>query len=190
MLNLPKECVIFDTEFTTWEGAMGRGWSGKNEYKEIVQIGAIIVDTDTLKEKDHLLLYVKPVKNPQLSEYFTNLTGITQKTVDDKSASLEVALESLNVFAGDRDFYSFGPDAEVIRDNCDLLGIPFLFGIIRFHDIRQTFNAFGVATDGFMSGNIVRAFGEEPKRAGHDGLCDARTILDGLCLLAQNFAKK
>ena len=41
MLKLPPTIVLLDTEYTTWEGAQDRNWSGLNEHREIVQIGAI-----------------------------------------------------------------------------------------------------------------------------------------------------
>jgi len=183
MLNLPKQCIIFDTEFTTWEGAMERGWSGPGEYEEIVQIGSILVDTETFEEKEHLLLFVKPVKNPKLSDYFIEITGITQGEVDQYGTTLATALKTLQEFAGNNHFYSFGGDENVIQKNCDLLGIPFPLEKSRFHDIRDTFEAFGISTHGYMSSTIPEAFDEKPKRTGHDGLNDARTMLEGLRLL-------
>ena len=46
MLNLLKEIVIYDTEYTTWEGAQKRNWSGPGEYREVVNIGAIKIETE------------------------------------------------------------------------------------------------------------------------------------------------
>ena len=39
--NLPDTFIIFDTEFTAWEGSMERKWSGENEYKELIQISTL-----------------------------------------------------------------------------------------------------------------------------------------------------
>ena len=61
---------------------MEHNWSRPNEYREIVQIGAILVEVKQFTEIDHINLFVKPNKNPILSEYFTNLTGISQKDID------------------------------------------------------------------------------------------------------------
>ena len=36
--------VVFDLEYTAWEGSMGRCWSEDWEHREIVQIGAVLVD--------------------------------------------------------------------------------------------------------------------------------------------------
>ena len=41
--KLPDTFIIFDTEFTAWEGSQERKWSGENEFRELVQISAIRV---------------------------------------------------------------------------------------------------------------------------------------------------
>ena len=51
-LNLQPKIIIFDTEFTAWEGSLARNWNGPGEYREIIQIGAILVDTQNLQELD------------------------------------------------------------------------------------------------------------------------------------------
>jgi hypothetical protein len=35
--------VFYDTEYTSWEGAMQRNWSGLDEHRELVQLSAIRV---------------------------------------------------------------------------------------------------------------------------------------------------
>jgi len=67
-MELPETFIIYDTEYTSWEGAHARGWDGPGEEKELVQIGAIRVQN--FKEVDALLLYVQPRINPDLSDYF------------------------------------------------------------------------------------------------------------------------
>ena len=73
--------VFYDTEFTTWEGAMENDWSAPGQYREMVQIGAVRFDLDTLTEVDEFQLLVKPVKNPVLSDFFCELTGISNEDV-------------------------------------------------------------------------------------------------------------
>ncbi len=36
-----KCVVVYDLEYTAWEGSLERNWSGPNEDPEIVQIGAV-----------------------------------------------------------------------------------------------------------------------------------------------------
>ena len=40
---LPEKFIIFDTEYTAWEGSQERNWSDDDEYMELVQIGALKV---------------------------------------------------------------------------------------------------------------------------------------------------
>ena len=35
------QIIIFDTEFTAWEGSAQRNWSFDWEYREIIQIAAV-----------------------------------------------------------------------------------------------------------------------------------------------------
>src|SRR3989338_11023344 len=112
MFGLPPTIVVFDTEYTSWEGAQARKWSGPNEYREIVQIGAVRVDASTpdFKEVDSLLIYVKPVKNPTLSQYFIDLTGITQETVDTRGVTLAEAVQKFYTWSAGYTCYSWGLD--------------------------------------------------------------------------------
>ena len=86
---LPDEFIIFDTEFTAWKNSNKNNWKNKNEYKELVQIGALKVKktNNTLKIIDKLNIYIKPEINQELSTYFKNLTGISQLTIEKKSVS-------------------------------------------------------------------------------------------------------
>jgi inhibitor of KinA sporulation pathway (predicted exonuclease) len=174
--------ILLDTEFTAWEGSQEREWSGENEYREIVQIAAIRVDAVTLKELDSFSIFVKPKMNPKLSDYFIDLTGITQEKVDNDGIDFTSALALYKRWVGDFDTYSFGGDEVVIKENCELYNTPFLFPN-RFFDIRTIFQKYGIPAKNYNSGSIVQAFGEEPTRQAHEALNDVRTILDGLRLL-------
>lgn len=184
MFALPPEIVVFDTEYTAWEGSQERNWSGPNEYREIVQIGAMLVNAETLAGEDTFLVLAKPVKNPTLSEYFIHLTGITQQAVDRNGLDFPEAVRSFAAWVGGRKLYCFGSDGEVFRENCELCGIEFPFDRGQFADVRAIFQRHGIPADEYQSGTIIRAFGKEPSRRGHDALNDARTIVDGLRELA------
>jgi len=185
MLNLSKEIVIFDTEYTSWEGANKRGWDGPNEYKEIVQIGAVILNTETFKEEDSLNVLVRPVKNPKLSEYFINLTGIEQKIVDQEGLSLQEAVEKFRKWSRGLKGYSFGSDWIVIKENCELIGIRFPFELEQFTNIIDVFENHGVSTKGYMSSTMPKAFGLEPPVGAHDALNDARSLAIALKALSE-----
>lgn len=182
-LGLQNEIVIFDTEFTAWEGSMERGWNGENEYREIVNIGGIKVNTKTFEEIDSFTVFVKPKINPELSEYFIKLTGITQECIDMHGVVYSKALEMFDEWVGMSHAYSYGGDEKVLKENCDLLGISFPCKNI-FFDVRHIFLRNGIQVEKFHSGNIVEAFGQTSTRSEHTALNDARTILDGLRLLS------
>ena len=75
----PDIFAIMDLEWTSWEGAHQRQWSGPGEEMEIVQIGALkIKDDETLTETDSFDVLVTPRINPGLSDYFIQLTAITR----------------------------------------------------------------------------------------------------------------
>ena len=84
--RLPDTFIIFDTEFTAWEGSMQRNWSGENEYKELVQISAFRIKKkgNNIAITKKLNIYVLPRINRNLSEYFIELTGITQEIIEKK----------------------------------------------------------------------------------------------------------
>lgn len=175
--------ILLDTKFTAWEGSQERGWSGENEYREIVQIGAILVDASTLLELDSFSIFVKPKMNPILSQYFIDLTSITQEKVDSDGIDFTSALALYKKWSEDFDTYSFGGDESVIKENCELYNTPFLFPN-RFFDMREVFQKYGIPAQNYNSGNIVRAFGKELEREQHNALNDVRTILEGLRLLS------
>jgi inhibitor of KinA sporulation pathway (predicted exonuclease) len=183
MNDFPPQFILFDTEFTTWEGASGRNWTGPNEHREIVQIGAILVNNQPLEEVDSFVCLIQPKINPLLSDYFIQLTGISQASVDMEGLPFVRALTEFRRWCGDTIMYSYGYDGKVIEENCALLGIPSVFPEEQCIDIRTHFVAHGIVTENYSSGTIVKAFGQTPSRNGHDAQNDARTILDGLRLL-------
>lgn len=189
MFDLPDRIIIYDTEYTTWEGALERDWNGPGECKEVVDIGAVCVETKNFTELENFHVFVKPRRNPLLSDYFVKLTGITQQEVDENGVNFPEALNSFVGWCGESHIYSFGSDEKVIEENCRLVGISFPFSHSRCHDVRDIFMRYGVPAHDYYSSTIVRAFEEEPVRSGHTGVSDARTIVDGLRLLSKRLAK-
>jgi len=185
MLQLPERIVLWDTEYTSWEGAQERGWSGPDEYKELVQLGAILFNTETLTEEDSLLLYIRPARNPILSDYFIALTHITQNDVDSKGIDFETAAEHFRTWIRDYSCYAYGTDKGVLDENFLLSGEENYFDDTQFHDVRDFFEDVGIDTRTFMSSTIPQAFGKENPARGHDALGDARSIAEALKALLQ-----
>ncbi|MNS30715.1 sporulation inhibitor KapD [compost metagenome] len=66
--------IIFDLEATC-------GWIGEDRQSEIIEIGAVKL-SEKLEVIDEFQSFVRPVINPELTEFCTKLTSITQADVD------------------------------------------------------------------------------------------------------------
>lgn len=66
----------------------------ENEIQEIIEIGICQVDIKNLKIEKKSSILIKP-KNSSISEYCTNLTGLTQNIIDKDGTSFENAIEIL-----------------------------------------------------------------------------------------------
>jgi inhibitor of KinA sporulation pathway (predicted exonuclease) len=74
--------IIFDLEATCWEDKT-------DNINEIIEIGAVKLDED-LKVVDIFSRYVKPMINPELSDFCKTLTSISQADVDSAKTSNDV----------------------------------------------------------------------------------------------------
>jgi len=178
-LDFPETFVLLDTEYTAWEGSQERKWTGPGEFREIIQVGMVRVGPG-LEEIASEKIYIKPLKNPVLSDYIKNLTHITQEEVD-AGVPLAQCVDRIAVFLGEDVGYSWGLDEVRIKENCDLLGIPYTPGLGKVLDIRKTlfpaFEKIGVSPEGYTSGTIIQAFGPVPDLAAHDAVNDMRNLL-------------
>lgn len=108
--------VVFDLEFTTWPEALEQDWSAPGQYREIVQIGALRLRHDFSVVEEYEAL-VRPVMNPRLSPYFTELTGIDQDSVDREGLPPAEALGSFLSFCQGQSVLSYGNDMVVLGEN-------------------------------------------------------------------------
>lgn len=183
---LPDTFVLYDLEWTSWDGAAKRHWSGPNEYREVVQIGAIRVDGRTLEELDSLTLFVRPRMNHRLSVYFMELTGISQENVDRDGVLFPEALVAFARFCDSHPAYSWGWDYAVLFENAALNGMwVYPMAPVQFADIRRLFHVHSVPAQDYMSSTIPRYFGVEPPAHAHNALSDARSILMALRALRE-----
>jgi inhibitor of KinA sporulation pathway (predicted exonuclease) len=183
---LTGRLVIYDTEFTAWEGSWQRGWSGMGEHRELIQIGAVVLDGDNgFTELDSFDILLKPIWNPQLSDYIISLTGITQSMVDAHGTTVFKALSKFAKFCGDMPAYSYGNDADILRENCDLNHLSHPAHPGGFADIRPYLDAVGVETSQYSSGTVHRAVGATMNGHVHNALFDVRSIATTLRILRE-----
>jgi len=167
--------VIADLEYTSWAGAQESGWSAPGQFREIVQIGAVRVDVgDGFAEAAHFSVLVCPTINPELSDYFTALTGITNDAVARDGIGLKDALTGFADFAGAHTILSHGRDELVIGEDCALKELRNPFAAADWRDINPPIHA--VTGQRLMSSELPAFFGLDAVGPAHDALADARAL--------------
>ena len=178
------KAVVFDLEFTSWPGSNERNWSLPNEDREIIQIGAVKIETTgDMREVDSFQILVRPLKNPILSDYIVNLTKITQEKVEKEGILFPLALSRFINFIGEHpiDILSNGGDEEVIEENCQIHNIPFLSIFKKSTDLKIYFSeVLGISRKNCTSGMLPELFGLNNHEKQHDAFGDARSISQAL----------
>lgn len=174
--------IVFDTEFTAWEGSMERDWSRANEFRELVQIGALKIKDGKIIEKLDIL--IKPIKNPVLSKYFTDLTGITNKDIKKHGLDIHLALEKFYQFSKNCLLYSYGNDYSIIEENLMINFVPMkskffsFFWKSKFKDFKELLFDYDINPDNYTSGTIYKAFNLKisDQHKVHNALSDAYSL--------------
>lgn len=192
--------VIFDTEYTSWRGCQEHGWRG-NQKREIVQIAAIRVSND-LRILDTFNILCKPTINPILSDYFTNLTGITNSQIQRKGVSFHTAYKKFKKFVGKSHCLSHGYggrwddkcDGEIILENLSLYKMP-LDNDIKYHNIAAwlipEYKKHKIKDHPKNSGRIAKCLNMDNKIKNlgideHNALYDSMSILMGIKYFRQD----
>jgi inhibitor of KinA sporulation pathway (predicted exonuclease) len=187
-IPLAGTVVIFDLEWTAWEGSRDRNWSGPNEEREIIEIGAVKLDgADGFREIMACEYLVRPMRNPIVSSYFTDLTGITQTFIDNEAMPFRDAITLFEGFVGydDARILSFSQDEDVLRHNCGLNNLPCPFADTQFHNIAPVIAAAADRPlDSFSTSDLPAIFAFPPSTDAHRALADSRCIAEALRTLS------
>ncbi|MFO1186916.1 MAG: 3'-5' exonuclease [Alphaproteobacteria bacterium] len=170
------ELVLYDLEFTAWEGSLARGWSHPGEHREIVQIGAVRLDGRTLEETAALDLIVRPRINPVLSDYFVGLTGITNEEVAARGQDFAPAYEEFLAFVGTAPTGCFGRDDRVLMENLALYELQALARPPEAFNVKAWLVERGIKLDGIHSGMVAQQLGIAFTGRLHNALDDARAL--------------
>ncbi len=185
--------VIYDTEFTTWEGALERGWSGPGEHRELVQIAAQRVELSTRSKLDSFECLIQPRINPILSSYFTSLTNITQSDITNSGIGFAEAYTKFNEWRGSEVAYSYSKrvtdytDADVLRENIHLSCLSWHVPKTEFKLLTPLFQAVGIDTNAYNSGKLYQAFNLSlESHHEHNAMDDVHSLTRSLfCALEQ-----
>ncbi|MDD9900123.1 MAG: exonuclease domain-containing protein [Alphaproteobacteria bacterium] len=175
------DIVFYDTEYTSWEGAHENNWGEPWQKKELVQIGAIRFDLEELKERETFSILVKPEINPVLSDYFINLTHITNEDVEEHGVTFGVAYKKFLSFVKGLPLAAYGTDDEIIRENMALHGMLKTPDDFRSFNINPWFQEHGAAhgitrttTSGALASALGLSLGDD--HHVHNALDDVHSI--------------
>ncbi len=185
---MQREVVVFDTEFTAWAGSMERNWAGPGEFREIVQIGAVRIDVETLAETASFAVLIRPVRNPVLSGYFVDLTRITNERLAAEGTDFAAGAKSFADFVGRRRMYCYGRDDRIIARNAEFLGNPRLWSNTTATNLREWLVETGIKLAGISSGMLAKHVGSVSQGRAHDALIDARSLAEAVRYLVKKGA--
>lgn len=189
--------ILFDTEYTSWKGCLENGRADWQK-KEIVQIAALKID-DRLQVIGEFNVYVKPEINPVLSEYFIDLTGITNEKLAAEGIGFAEAYARFKAFAGDYVCYSHAwgaaadslADGDVMNENLRYFNLidncpPAYRNIAPW--LKQRYAEKGIDIKSQCSGEVARLLGCDDALQSlglgvHNAFYDVYSVLQGLKFL-------
>jgi len=141
------------------------------------------LNAETLEEIAHFEAFTKPVRNPELSDYFTKLTGITNVTLSDKGVSFERGYAGFLEFCGGSAPWAYGPDATILSENIELNDLGRCFEPSTGQNIKPWLTSTGLDLAGINSGKLAQFLGADWQGREHDGVDDARSVAAGIRVL-------
>ena len=174
---------ILDLEYTAWEGSVQRDWCESWEWREIVQIGFLLVDAGrSFSTRDGLEIMVQPARNPELSDYFIALTGITNERLAGEGRPLADSLEALSAFGASAEAIIFnGYDGEIFRENCTLNNVDLPWDEARMFDFRPLLaKSLDQPAHKLVSSDLPELAGISVSGRAHSALHDCKAIAAAL----------
>lgn len=145
---------------------------------EIIEIGAVMLNRKTWEIDSEFQRFIKPVRNPQLTRFCTELTTISQAEVDTASNFPEVMTELqnwMNLFPNNI-FCSWGNyDKKQFLQDCKFHHVLYPFGLEHIN-IKQEFSEYLGVSHKFGMVQALNKLGLELQGTHHRGIDDARNI--------------
>lgn len=163
--------LIVDLEATCWKKG------STPERMEIIEIGAVMLESAVGPISGEFAAFVRPVRRPVLSRFCKELTSIRQDDVDAAAEFTSVFEQFLN-WVGNQPFTwcSWGAyDLKQLRIECERRGIPFPESFGRHINLKKAFAEVQGIRPGDMNG-ALEMVGILPEGTHHRGIDDARNI--------------
>jgi inhibitor of KinA sporulation pathway (predicted exonuclease) len=175
--------VVFDLEFTAWEGSLASRWSRPGEHTEIVQIGAVKLDAARLKVVDTFAILVRPRVNPVISDYLIALTGIGNEDLAQCGIDFVTAYLAFLNFVGEAPIWAFGRDDLILAANLKLYGFDRVLRVPPYRNVIPYLREQGIDLAGKHACDVAEAAGAAFEGRKHDALADAMGVAAGIAHL-------
>lgn len=145
---------------------------------EIIEIGAVMLNSQTFETESDFQTFVRPVRHPQLTPFCIGLTGITPAQVASAPAFQEAIAEMKEWIDGFDDalFCSWGDyDRKQFLQDCQYhqVAYPFVAGHL---NLKEEFASRVGRQKQMGIGQALRHLGLQFEGSPHRGLDDARNI--------------
>ncbi len=170
---MPAISVIVDVEATCCDDA-----SFPRHEMEIIEIGAVAVESATGEVEADYETFIRPVRHPILTDFCRALTTISQDQVD----SADDYPTSMNLFGewlaslGEYDFCSWGYyDRTQFEQDSQFHGVPYPFAG-KHRNVKLEFSEVVGSRRKMGVGRALKHLGLEFDGTPHRGIDDARNI--------------
>ncbi len=181
--------VVFDLEFTAWEGSLANRWLRPGEYTEVVQIGAARLDANSLDIIETFSALVRPRINREISPYFQKLTGISNERLALEGVDFVEAYARFLKFADGAPLIAFGRDDLIIESNLRLYGLQDVPSLPSYTNLIPWLVEQGIDPRGMHACDVGPYAGIAFEGQKHNALDDARSVARGIAALVKKGAR-
>lgn len=171
-----KKIIAVDTELSCWDDSAFQ----RAQIMEIFQFGLAVIDVDTLTVERSVSYYVKNERH-EVTDFCTNLTGVTQKKLTNQGFSLEdvsqIMKDKWGIGNRWNPIVAWGDESAWMRKDYNAKGIeyPFHNCLINIADYYR----FGQNSNKRKRAGLKKAcnyYGVEVHQPQHDAESDAITL--------------
>lgn len=145
---------------------------------ETIEVGAVMLDASTLVVVDEFMTFIKPVRNPRLTNFCTELTSITQADVDN-APTFPMAIAQFKEWLYRYEsflFCSWGDyDKEQLLQDSQFHGIAYPIGSNHLN-IKQRFSVNQKLKKKYGMAGALNLAGLSLEGTHHRGIDDARNM--------------
>lgn len=181
-----KYLVVFDLEMTCEADR-------RNITPEIIEFGFVVVDAISLEKVDSYEALVKPEITPELSDYCTYLTTITQRDVDGAGGYKEVATDLarfLSKYQDSRAIQWGGGDMRQVSRDCEYHGVINPFGDIKPYDLKKAYSKLYYQKNSTGLNRVMEVLGITSDAKAHRALRDAEVTSNIMILLREKWLEE